>query len=196
VETLFNLILWGLAGSVGLALLGAVFGAVVRAVAVLNGTAHERTLAQAIGNGFISGGLFLAVIGFGAGSLIGYHEPPLGNGLVMLAVFAAIVFTLMILAALFAAFACLCIWLGVRATGIFLAVAIALGFCGIAASNAGIDTPWIAGAQTIVGASVLALLIVLRARSPAKQQLFEPWAEPPPAASENRIIDVRIRSND
>ena len=114
METAFNLFLWGVAGTLSLAPLGAGFGALVRGVARANGQAPEATLGEAVSRGIQSGGLFLALLGFLAGVLVGWQEQTLEGGLRVLAIIAAGTMALMLMATGFAALASLCIWLGVR----------------------------------------------------------------------------------
>src|SRR5262249_39249397 len=113
--------------------MGAGFGAVVRTTAQLNGKTPEKTLGQAIGKGFVSGGLFLAAVGFLAGFVIGLQSPAFEIGVFMLAVMAICVLSLMIAATAFAGIAYFCCWLGLRGTGLLLALAIVLAFTGIQA---------------------------------------------------------------
>jgi hypothetical protein len=179
MEFVFNLFLWGIAGALSLALLGAVFGALVRVAALLNGKAWEKTLGQAIGNGFVSGGLFLAAIGLLVGGLIGYHDPELGLGLAFLAALAAAVLSLMILASLFAGLAYFCTWLGVRGTGLLLALGIGLAVAGIEANRAGVDNALIRLLQTAFALAGGALVLWFRLRSPYKEHAFEPVLNEP-----------------
>jgi hypothetical protein len=174
VEALFNLFLWGIAGAMSLAFQGAAFGVLVRVVAQLNAKAPEKTLGQAIANGAFSGGLFLAVIGFLAGVATGLQQPTLEAGMLLLALLAICVLSLMIAAAMFAGLAYFCTWLGVRGTGLLFGMGIALAFAGILAERAGIDVNLIRLVQYAAGVSGLLALVYFRIQSPLKEHAFEP----------------------
>lgn len=174
MEFLFNLMLWGGAGALSLVLPGAAFGGLVRAIAHADGKVHERTLSEAIVSGLISGGLFLAAVGFLAGMVAGLRQPALEVGLRFLAVIVGSVLLLMAAAIAFGALAYFCVWLGVRGTGALLALAIVLGFAGIQAERVGAYPGLVSGIQLAVGLGGLALVVVLRVR---QDRVLQTWPE-------------------
>jgi hypothetical protein len=168
METVFDLFLWGMAGSLALAPLGAGFGAL----------AHRAAPArQSIGQGMASGALFLAVLGFLTGALIRGVEPSFERCLVLLATVCGSVLALMLLAGLFAGVAQFCVWLGVRGTGLVAMLAIALGFGAIVAWKAGFGRETIALSVAACAVAGLVTVVVLRLRSPYGANAFNPWAD-------------------
>jgi hypothetical protein len=174
VETLFNLFLWGTAGALALAPLGAAFGAVVGLTAHLGGKTAEPGWVQAVGRRALGGALFVAAVGFFIGAMIGRDAPLLEDGMAHLAGVFAAVLALMLLAGLFAGLAYFCIWLGVRGTGLLLSLGLALGYCGLWAGRMGVGGAVIALGTSAIGLTGLALVLCFRLRSPYKQHAFEP----------------------
>jgi hypothetical protein len=171
MEYLFNLFLWGGAGAIGLAFLGAGFGGLARAAAQLNGKTPERSVAQAVSKGLMDGGLFMAAIGFLAGVVIGWQEPTLERGVTMLTVIVVSVMILMAMAALFAALAYFFVWLGVRGTGALLALGIVLAFAGIQAERAGMDPLLVGWLRAAIGLTGLVVVLSLRLRPTKSDEL-------------------------
>jgi hypothetical protein len=171
VEYLFNLFLWGTAGAMGLAFVGAGFGGLARAAAQLNGKTPERSVAQAVSKGLMDGGLFMAAIGFLAGVVIGWQEPTLERGVTILTVIVVSVMILMAMAALFATLAYFFVWLGVRGTGALLALGIVLAFAGIQAERTGMDPSLVGWLRAVIGLAGLVLVLSLRLRPTKTDEL-------------------------
>lgn len=151
MERLFDILLWAAAGGLGFAVPGALFGSVVRAVALRRGEAYERSVSEALGNGAWSGGLFLGTLGLIAGVGLGWLQPEVEYGLPLLGQLVASVVLLMGLAGSAGGLALFLFWLGARLTGVLLAVAVVLGFAGVVAWKKGIEVAIVLATQGVVG---------------------------------------------
>jgi len=196
METLFNLVLWGVPGAAVFALIGVPFGALARVVAQVQGRVHEATPWLALRSGAVSGGLFFAVLGFLTGAVLGWSGPTLEDGLYWLAAVFLSLLALVLVAVLFSLAAYFGGWLGVRASGILVAVFIALVFAGIHAEKEAYDRTLSTAVLAGIGLLVLALVTVFRCRSPLRDQVFAPW--PDSALAERHHLDshARFRSTD
>ncbi|MBL8795610.1 MAG: hypothetical protein JNM56_17020 [Planctomycetia bacterium] len=138
MEAAFNLFLWGLAGTLALALPGALFGGAARVVAFLRHEAHEATLKQAILGGMLQGGLFVGSFGFLAGMLVGWQASSERDAVRILLLLACGTSALMVAALFAAGLAYFLTWLGDRFLGLFLSITISGGLLAIVAWRCGL----------------------------------------------------------
>lgn len=191
METLFNLVLWGVPGAAVFALIGVPFGSLARLAAQIQGKVHEATPWLALRSGAVSGGGFFAVLGFLAGAVLGWSHPTLEEGLYWLSAVFVSLLALVLLVTVFSLAAFYCGWLGVRASGVLVAVFIALVFAGIHAAKEGYDRDLSAVVLVGIGLVVLALVTIFRFRSPLRDQMFAPW--PDSATAERHHLDSHAR---
>lgn len=138
VEAAFNLFLWGIAGTLALALPGALFGGAARVVAFLRHEAHEASLKQAVLGGMLQGGLFVGSFGFLAGMLVGWQAASEQDAIRILLLLACGTSTLMVGALLAVGVGCYLTWLGDRFLGLFLSLTISGGLLAVIAWKFGL----------------------------------------------------------
>jgi len=178
VEKAFDLLLWSVAGALSLAVVGAPFGAFARAAAQRDGRVSEKTLGQAIRHGLVSGTGFFGCFGLVLGAIIGWTSTDVTASLRLLLTVVTGAFLLTVLAVAFAGLGYFCVWLGVRGTGILLALGIGVAPAGLVAPSLGWSAATARAVQIITALLGTTTVLAVRLCSAAGPKAFEPWQEP------------------